>query len=137
MSHMQTIPTAVVSVFEAFPMNQRKVLLETRDLIFEIADLDPRIISVEEALRWGEPAYITAKHKTGSTIRLGIEKASGMPALFFNCKTTLVEEFRQQFGGALTYSKNRAIIIDSKGAQSRDALEICVASALTYHLRNK
>lgn len=136
MSLMQSIPTPVLRAFQEIAPAHRKALLDVRELIFEVANNDPRVGPIEETLRWGEPAYITSKNKTGSTIRLSIEKVSGMPALFFNCKTTLVEEFRQQFGGLLAYSKNRAVILDGECDQHKSALKTCIATALTYHLRD-
>ncbi|MFK8033668.1 MAG: DUF1801 domain-containing protein [Hyphomicrobiales bacterium] len=135
MSDMPIIPTNVSPAFQLFPPEHRDTLLEMRELIFEVARTDPRIGVVLEELRWGEPAYITANKKTGSTIRLGIEKASGLPALFFICSTSLVEDFRIQFGELLTYSKNRAVLIDRNDSQHKSALGMCIASALTYHLR--
>lgn len=136
MSHVQTIPTNVLEVFQGFAPDQRQTLLEVRELIFEVALEDHRICQIEEALRWGEPAYIRTKARTGSTIRLGVEKTSGQPALFFNCKTSLVEEFRLKFGGLFRYSKNRAILLDSPLDTSRSALKICISAALTYHIRD-
>lgn len=136
MSYMRRIPTQVLQTFQQVPSTHRKTLLDVRELIFEVAQDDPRIGVIEETLRWREPAYVTSQNKTGSTIRLGIEKGSGMPALFFNCKTTLVEEFRQQFGGALRYAKNRAVILDNEDGQDTAALKICIAAALKYHLRD-
>ena len=136
MSYMRRIPTQVLQTFQQVPSTHRKTLLDVRELIFEVAQDDPRIGVIEETLRWGEPAYVTSQNKTGSTMRLGIEKGSGMPALFFNCKTTLVEEFRQQFGGALRYAKNRAVILDNEDGQDTAALKICIAAALKYHLRD-
>ncbi len=134
MNTMQTIPAPVLQVFQGIAPVDRQTLLDTRDLIFEVAASDPRIGQIEETLRWGEPAYVTTKGKTGSTIRLSIEKSSGKPALFFNCKTTLVEEFRQHFGGALRYSKNRAVLLDGDMRALSPALKSCIAAALTYHL---
>lgn len=135
MSSMQTLPANVSPAFQLFPPEHRNTLLEIRELIFEVASTDPRIGDLLEELRWGEPAYITARKKTGSTIRLGIEKASGVPALFYICNTNLVEDFRNQFGELLTYSKNRAVLIDRNDSQHKSALGMCIASALTYHLR--
>lgn len=135
MSRVQSMPTPVLQTFQEIAPAHRKALLDVRDLIFDVSSSDPRIGSIEETLRWGEPAYVTRKSRTGSTIRLSIEKNTGMPALFFNCKTTLVEEFRQQFGSALTYSRNRALVLGSEVSQHSSALKICIAAALTYHLR--
>ena len=134
MSGTQTCPAEVASVFDAYTPEHRAPLQNARALIFEVAASNPEIGAIEEALRWGEPAYLTSEKKAGSTIRLGVEKASGQPAIFFNCRTTLVEEFRQTFGRDLRYSKNRAVLME--GADG-DALRHCIAAALTYHLRAK
>jgi hypothetical protein len=132
MTDTKPMPKDVSAAFDHLPTTFQKPLLDMRNLILNVAQSDPRIGALNEVLRWGDPAYITARAKTGSTIRLGVEKASGQPAVFFNCQTTLVEEFRQTFGDTLSYSKNRAVLID--GAP-QDALRACVASALTYHLK--
>jgi hypothetical protein len=134
MSIIPVISEPVLSAFQNIAPAHRSTLLDVRKLIFDIASNDPRVGSIEETLRWGEPAYITTRRKTGSTIRLGVERTSGMPALFFNCNTTLVEGFRNQFGSALKYSKNRAVLIDRTDAEIKSAMSICIASALTYHL---
>lgn len=136
MSIVQDIPPSVLSVFQEFALTHRNTLMEIRNLIFEVAETSPQIGQIEETLRWGVPAYLTQRPKTGSTIRLGIEKSTGLPAIFFNCRTTLVQEFRDQFGSALRYSKNRAILLETKEAHLIPGLRTCIKSALTYHLQN-
>lgn len=136
MSHMQPIPAVVLNAFQEMDAEHKDILFTIRELILDVAQNDPRIGQVEETLRWGDPAYITTKKKAGSTIRLSNEKSSGRPALFFNCKTSLVEEFRAQFGRSLTYVKNRAVILDGEGEQYEAALRLCIAAALTYHLND-
>lgn len=132
---MTKIPTEVSAVFDQMPKEARDTLLKVRNFILEVAQDNPHIGPVEETLRWGEPAYITVNKKTGSTLRLGVERASGHPALFFNCKTKLVEQFRQQFGDDLRYSKNRAVLIDTDVDGIAQELQTCIAAALSYHLR--
>lgn len=130
-------PTPVPTAFSQFSGGNLKALLALRDMIFQVASADSRIGPLEETLRWGEPAYVTAETKAGSVIRLGVEKQSGQPALFFNCNTTLVEEFRQRFGSQLAYSKNRAVVVGCGDGLPTDALKACIFAALTYHLRGK
>jgi hypothetical protein len=46
-------------------------------------------------LKWGQPAYLTGKPKTGSTIR--IDAFGGRDeryAMFFHCQSRLAESFR-------------------------------------------
>ena len=134
MNDMSPLPSPVSAVFNSFEPAQRHTLLQVRELIFEVAREDTRIGEVEETLRWGEPAYITTKKKTGSTIRLAIEKESSKPAIFFNCKTTLVEEMRARFGRQFCYSKNRAILLSDLGDTDKAALGFAIGAALSYHL---
>ncbi|WP_439143499.1 DUF1801 domain-containing protein [Planktotalea sp.] len=133
---MPPIPSPVSAAYERFETAQRDTLLKARALIFEVAREDKNIGELEEVLRWGEPAYITSKKKTGSTIRLAVEKQSGQPAIFFNCQTTLVGDMRSRFGTELTYSKNRAILLASLDDTIKSALKFAIGAALTYHLRN-
>ena len=135
MNRDPNMPEEVANVFTQFGGQEREILMKARDMILDVAKEDPRIDCLDETLRWGEPAYLTSKSKAGSTIRLGIESNSDQPAIFFNCKTTLVEEFRQQFGSLFRYSKTRAILLDSHLDGLSDALKLCIGTALTYHLR--
>ena len=137
MSVITPMPPAVFETFEHLPPDQRHKLLQVRELIFQVAQSDAEIGPIEETLRWGEPAYVVTKKRRGSTIRLAVEKGLNQPALFFNCNTTLVEEFRQKFGDSLTYAKNRAIILDGDVQHMAETLQMCIAAALKYHLNRK
>jgi len=57
----------------------------------------------------GQPSYLTAESKSGSTIRIDQVKAeAGQYAVYFHCQTDLVETFRELYP-ELSYSGNRAI----------------------------
>jgi len=126
------MPAEVRAVFDEMASPAREQLLDARRMIFEIAATES-VGPLTETLKWGEPAYLTAASKAGSTIRLGLAK--GKPAVFFNCNTTLVAGFRETFGDALIYQGNRAVLLAPDTAP--DALAICLARALTYHRRKK
>ncbi len=130
------MPAAVAQCFDQISPQHRARFFSLRDQIFGVAAADSRIGDIEEALRWNEPAYLTSASKSGSTIRLGMEKTSNQPALFFNCQTSLVETFRQQFGKTLRYVKNRAVLLDADTSETETALRHCIHAALTYHLRD-
>ena len=96
----------------------------------------PEVGELEEALRWGEPAYLTPSG-TGSTIRLGpVRGMSDEFALFFNCQTTLVETFRQWFPQGLRFEGNRSIVFRVDEPLPAEAVAECVEAALTYHRRS-
>ena len=66
--------TAVARAFEACPAPARARLLALRELIFRTAAETPGMGGFDETLKWGEPAYLTAASKSGSTIRIGWKK---------------------------------------------------------------
>ena len=72
---------AVAQAFEAFPDPGRSGLLALRALIFDVATQNSRMGQVEEALRWGQPAYLTPVTRSGTTLRLGVPKAAGFALL--------------------------------------------------------
>lgn len=133
---MRPMPPNVQAAFEAFPPALRHRLAEIRAIIFDLAAGDDRIGALEETLKWGEPAYLTEKTGSGSTIRLG--RPRGRPdlaAVCFICHTPLVEEFRARFGDIFDYEGNRAVLLPVSGALARAPLEMMLSAALTYHLR--
>ena len=125
---------AVAQAFASYPANIRRKLLALRELIFNVAASTEGIGLLEESLKWGEPAYITAQSKSGSTIRLGWKKSNpAQVAIYFNCQTNLVESFRTLFGSELKFQGNRAIVFDNDEVVPKDAVRFCIAAALTYH----
>ena len=126
---------AVADKFQAYPVTIRKKLLARRQLIFEVARDTAGIGALEETLKWGEPAYITSETKSGSTIRIDWKKSDpSYYAMYFNCKTTLVDTFKEKYGDLFIYEGNRAIIFHKDDIIPHEALENCVLMALTYHL---
>ena len=129
------MPPAVAQAFAALPPGIRNRLEQIRALIFTVAaerDAGP----LTETLKWGEPAYLTEATGSGSTIRLGRVRGRPGAAVLFNCRTTLVEEFRRDFGDRFAFDGNRALILDRVGAGQADsdaALSLCIGRALTYH----
>jgi len=122
--------TQVAETFERYPEKQRKKLLILRQLILDTAS-EIKIDDLEETLKWGEPSYLTSK---GSTIRLAWRKSKpGQYGIFFNCKTTLVETFREIYPGIFTYEGNRAIIFEADDKIPLNELTQCIELSLCYH----
>jgi hypothetical protein len=125
---------AVAQIFATYPPKIRRQLLVLREFIFEVAKTTEGVGPIEEALRWGEPAYVTSQSKSGSTIRLGWKKSEpAQYAIYFNCQTNLIESFRTLFPGEFKFQGNRAIVFDVDEVVPTDALCFCIAAALTYH----
>ena len=128
---------AVAEKFCSYPPGIRRKLLALRKAIFNTAARIEGVGAIEETLKWGEPAYVTAATKSGSTIR--IDWKPGKPkqyTMYFHCQTNLVETFRTLFPEDFGFEGNRALVFNEADALPQDALEFCIAAALTYHWRS-
>ncbi|MDX7987277.1 DUF1801 domain-containing protein [Xenorhabdus sp. 12] len=123
----------VRSVFEHYPERYQKPLLAMRELIFEVASKTKGVGLITETLKWGQPSYLTLETRSGTTIRLDRFGDSHV-ALFFHCQTTLIDTFRTLFP-ELTYSKNRAIVLEPESDLPANELEMCIEMALSYKLK--
>ena len=124
----------VASKFATYPPGIRRKLMALRTLILQTAASTEGVGCLEETLKWGEPAYVTAETGSGSTIRMDWKKATPTQyAIYFNCQTNLVETFRTLFPNDFKYEGNRALIFEEDEAIPTEALEFCIAAALTYH----
>jgi Domain of unknown function (DU1801) len=125
--------SAVDATFDAYPTPVKTKLLALRRLIFDTAKATKGVGALEEALKWGQPSYLTPESKSGSTVRIDQVKASpGQYAVYFHCQTDLVETFRELYP-ELSFSGNRAILLDAADKLPEAELRHCVALALTYH----
>ncbi|WP_457647697.1 DUF1801 domain-containing protein [Profundibacter sp.] len=131
------LPAPVKTAFDAFSEPARDTLLKVRPLIFQTATQNPAVGPLTETLKWGEPAYLTEETRSGSTIRMAWKPAKpDHGALFFNCKTTLVDTMREIYPDTFTYQGARAVLFRLDQPLPNDALAHCIEMALTYH-RNK
>lgn len=128
----------VAEVFAGYPAPVRGSLLELRGLVFETAASLDGVGPIEETLKWGEPAYVTALSKSGSTVRM--DWKPGQPerfALYFHCQTNLVETFRTLFPRDFVFEGQRALVFPVGAPIPRQETAFCLGAALTYHLRKK
>ncbi|PHM46064.1 hypothetical protein Xmau_00459 [Xenorhabdus mauleonii] len=125
----------VHAIFNHYPEQHQKSLLAIRELIFDVASKTEGVGLITETLKWGQPSYLTLETRSGTTIRLDRFDNSHV-ALFFHCQTTLVDTFRTLFP-ELTYSKNRAIVLDPEVDLPVDELKMCIEMSLTYKLKKR
>lgn len=124
----------VAEAFAELPLPARKKLLELRSLIFETAAKTPGVGPLEEALRWGEPSYLTTQTKSGTTIRIHWKaRRPDRCALYVHCQTNLIEQFRELSLGSFDFEGNRAILFDVARPLPEKFLRECIRMALTYH----
>ncbi|EGP09714.1 hypothetical protein CSIRO_0646 [Bradyrhizobiaceae bacterium SG-6C] len=125
----------VAKVFDAYPEDIRARLVRLRGLIFDTAKNMEEVGPLEETLKWGQPSYLTTESGSGSTIRIGREKADGRIAMYFHCQTDLVATFRDLYPTQMTYGGNRSILFEASDRILEKALRHCIGLALTYHAR--
>ena len=127
---------AVRAAFEAYPATLRADLLALRQLIFDTAGETEGVGGLIETLKWGQPAYVPSRPRTGSTVRIGVFKPADQKyGIFFHCQTTLVPTFRALYGNRFLFQGDRAIVLSRGEKVPKDALGHCIALALTYHLK--
>ena len=127
----------VEAVFDAYPATLRKALLDLRRLIFETAARTERIGELVETLKWRQPAYLTERPKTGSTIRIdALKDRDDGYALFFHCQSRLVPTIRQLYPDDFDFDGNRALRFTLGEPIPEPAVRHCIALALTYRLRD-
>jgi hypothetical protein len=120
---------SVKEKFETYPEDISVLLNNIRDLIFSVAKQDG-ISDLTETLKWGEPSYIS---KIGSTIRFDWKpEFPEQYCIYFNCKTTLIETFKEVYGDTFTYQENRAIILKIEQTVPVKELANCISMALRY-----
>jgi hypothetical protein len=125
---------AVIAKFAKYPTEVRAKLMHLRQLILETAEELDQVGPITEALKWGEPAFLTLQTGSGSTIRIDWKaKTPNQYAMYFNCKTTLVDTFRTLFPNDFQFDGNRALIFRLSESIPEDALKHCIGAALTYH----
>ena len=128
----------VAAAFSAYPPAIRRRMLELRRLIFATAAKTEGVGTLEESLRWGEPAYLTRETKSGSTIRIDWkEKRPAELAMYFHCQANLVGRFRRMFGKKLRFEGNRAVVFGESEPIPVKELGRCIELALTYHQKPK
>lgn len=123
----------VAEVFNRYPIPIREKLMNLRQLVLDTAAETESITTLEETLKWGEPSYLTTG---GSTIRMDWKKSKpDQYALYFNCKTTLVDTFKERYGSKFKFEGNRSIIFNINDEIPIDELKHCILLSLTYHNR--
>ena len=129
---------SVAAVFAAYPEPLRDRLLRLRDLIFEVAQDTAVIGELIETLKWGEPAYLPAKPRVGTTIRISSHKTlPGAYALYIHCQSRLADSFRSLYPGVFTFEGDRALVFSADTPLPQGPLKICIGLALTYHLKSR
>ena len=124
--------------FSTYPKPVKQKLLALRQMIFDVAKKTPGVGKLEEALRWGQPSYLTTETGSGSTVRIDhVRNEPGKYAMYFICTSGLIEDFKELYKGEMNFVGNRSIVFDVADRLPEAALRHCISLALTFHLRKK
>ena len=127
--------TDVEKKFLDYPADLQARTLRLRKLIFEVAAETPGVGEIEEALRWGQPSYLTPATKSGTTIRMDADETHGGDfALYVNCQTSLVDQWRERYP-QLSFGGTRSVHFNSAAPLPVEELRHMIGMALTYHTR--
>ena len=119
-----------LSVIDSYPSLVSERLLLLRQLILDCAEEIESITKLEETLKWGEPSYIS---KSGSAIRFDYkEKSPQQFCIYFNCKTKLIDTFKELYGDTFVYQGNRALVFEISQTLPNKELAHCLSLALRY-----
>ena len=120
---------AVKQKIESYPDNIADLLNTIRNLILCTAE-EYDITNIEETLKWGEPSYIST---IGSAIRFDWKvKSPEHYFIYFNCKSRLIETFKEVYGDTFAYKGNRAIVFTLDQKLPLTELKHCISMALRY-----
>lgn len=128
---------AVAAVFKAYPAEMRRRLLALRALVFDVAAKTEGVGRLTEALKWGQPSYLTEETKSGTTVRIDRLKKGDGYALYVHCQSGLVPRFRALYPDTFRYEGKRALLFETDARLPVSELRHCIALALTHHLRTK
>lgn len=129
--------TEVISLLESYPEDLKASLSSLRRMILDIGESNEDVGVLEETLKWGQPSYLTVRPKTGTTIRIDRDTSnSGDFALYVNCQSSLVSEWRAMFP-QLTFGGNRSVHFRLGEDLPENELRQMITMALTYHSRKR
>jgi hypothetical protein len=120
----------VAQKFNSYPDEIKPKMLFLRQLILETAEME-NIDRIEETLKWGEPSYLT---KSGSTVRIDWKESTPRQyAMYFSCRTILVETFKEIYGDHFMFEGKRAIVFGVNETIPVEKLKHCISMSLKYH----
>ena len=123
----------VAEVFNNYPDHMHQKLMLLRQLVLDTASETEGVDTLEESRKWGEPSYLT---KSGSTIRMDWKESKpDQYAMYFHCKTKLVDTFRELYSDKFKFEGNRAIVFYKDDEIPTNELKHCISLSLTYHRR--
>ena len=115
-----------------------ETLMALRTLVFDVAQRTAGVGSIIEALKWGQPSFLTEEPRSGTTVRIDqVRGEPGVVALMVNCQTTLIQDFRHEHGDRFVIDGTRGIRLAVGAPIPERELGDFIEAALTYRLRQR
>ena len=113
-------------------------MLALRELVFKAASRSEGVGTIQETLKWGEPSYLTVGPNSGTAIRMNWHRdRPGVCSLFFHCQTDMIATCQTFYPALFDYDGNRRLSFSVDRPMPEEALQHCMALALTYHRRKR
>ncbi len=130
---MQMTPPDILARIENWPANAQKHFARTRCIVHDIAETAD-IGALDEALKWGQPAWRPKRPRVGSTLRVDWSPTTPDRLLaFVDCKTDLAQQMDTRFPGQFHNDGRRALGFALNTPLDEDAVWQLAHLTLTYH----
>ena len=136
MSILPPLRSEVQAVYDACTAPLRQGLYQLRGLIFAQAARMPQIGPVTEALRWGQPAFLTLDTGAACSLRVGPTNAQDI-GLFVHCQTGLIAAFGSGAGAGLRFDGTRGVLFAPGDRIDPAQISVLIGQALGYHLARR
>lgn len=126
---MQNPSPDIQNAIATWPHTAQQHLLTARAIAFDVAGADPAT-RLDEALKWGEPAW--RPRKGGTTLRMSWKTSEDALGLFVDCKTDLCARMQSDFPTAFRFAAPRALYLHPGDAFPSDAMRHLAKMAFRY-----
>jgi hypothetical protein len=104
-----------------------------RRIVWTVAER-AEIGGLEEALKWGQPAWLPQRRNIGTTLRCNWQAAQpDRFSLFVPCSTSLVETIKTLYPKSFTFEGQRGLHLTLDHPLPLDVVDHCAFLTLTYH----
>ncbi|TKZ21691.1 hypothetical protein FAP39_03565 [Shimia litoralis] len=129
------LPKDVQAVVRSWPSAAQSHFYTLRDILWGVAAADPAIGHLSEALRWGEPSFLTKQSGSGTTLRISWSaKHPDDIGIYVICRTDMLEQVRSLYPDSFRYVGTRGAMLSLNSDIPEDAVAFCGQRAFTYHL---
>ena len=136
-SSMDHAPVPLLDHISHWSEPAQQALWRCRTLFHLIAD-ENGLGDLDEALKWGQPAWRPKRPRTGSTLRMGwSEVTPDQLALYVDCKTDLAQRMYSLYPDLPRNDGRRALAISLAQAFPEQAMAHLAEMTFSYHLKKR